>query len=129
MLARQDLGFSASSMKIHIAAIEFLYSVALDRPEAVVRVRFPEVHVKPLDIPKLGEVDACPPEVSYLGVPVCAFCAFSWLKRDPAAKRRRMRKRKAFGPVITASPPPASSQGAEAPPRRFGVDVNFNIGS
>jgi site-specific recombinase XerD len=50
--------FSSANLKIHIAAIKFLYSVTLNRPEVVDCVKFPKVPVKLLDIPTPTEVAA-----------------------------------------------------------------------
>jgi site-specific recombinase XerD len=50
--------FSPANMKLHIAAIKFLYTVTLDRPDVVEHVRFPKVPVKLLDIPSPSEVAA-----------------------------------------------------------------------
>lgn len=52
----EDLHFSPSNMKIHIAAIKFLYSVTLGRPEVVAQVKFPKVPLTLLDIPSPTEV-------------------------------------------------------------------------
>jgi site-specific recombinase XerD len=54
----EDLHFSPSNMKIHIAAIKFLYAVTLDRPPVVARVKFPKVPLTLLEIPSPTEVAA-----------------------------------------------------------------------
>ena len=45
-------------MKLHIAAIKFLYAVTLDRSDVVDKVKFPKVPLKLLDIPRSSEVAA-----------------------------------------------------------------------
>jgi integrase len=65
-------------MKIHIAAIKFLFSVTLNRPEVVERVRFPKVPLKLLDIPSPSEVAAVLSELEspvYRTVLCCAYGA------------------------------------------------------
>lgn len=54
----EEVHFSPANMKIHIAAIKFLYNVTLDRPQVVARVSFPKVPLKLLDIPSPTEVAA-----------------------------------------------------------------------
>ena len=44
-----NLHFSPTNLKMHIAAIKFLYTVTLDRPQVVEQVRFPKVPLKLLD--------------------------------------------------------------------------------
>lgn len=72
----EDLGFSPANMKIHIAAIKFLYSVTLDRPDVVARVRFPKVPVKLLDIPSPSEVAAVLSELTSPVYRTLLFCAY-----------------------------------------------------
>lgn len=72
----EHLGFSPSNMKIHIAAIKFLYAVTLDRPEVVARVRFPKVPVKLLDIPSPSEVAAVLSELRSPVYRTLLFCAY-----------------------------------------------------
>lgn len=72
----EDLGFSPSNMKIHLAASKFLYAVTLDRPEVVARVRFPKVPVKLLDIPSPSEVAAVLSELRSPVYRTLLFCAY-----------------------------------------------------
>jgi site-specific recombinase XerD len=74
----EELHFSPSNMKIHIAAIKFLYTVTLDRPEVVAKVRFPKVPLKLLDIPSPSEVAAVLSELKspvYRTLLCCAYGA------------------------------------------------------
>jgi site-specific recombinase XerD len=50
--------FSPANLKLHIAALKFLYAVTLNRPDVVAQVRFPKVPLKLLDIPSPSEVAA-----------------------------------------------------------------------
>jgi site-specific recombinase XerD len=54
----EEQHFSASNLKIHIAAIKFLFTVTLNRPQVVDAVKFPKVAQKLLDIPSPSEVAA-----------------------------------------------------------------------
>ncbi len=72
----EDLHFSPSNMKIHIAAIKFLFSVTLGRPEVVARVRFPKVPMKLLDIPSPTEVAAVLSELTSPVYRTLLFCAY-----------------------------------------------------
>ena len=63
-------------MKIHIAAIKFLFSVTLNRPEVVERVRFPKVPLKLLDIPSPSEVAAVLSELQSPVYRTLLFCAY-----------------------------------------------------
>lgn len=72
----EDLGFSPSNMKIHIAALKFLYTVTLDRPDVVARVRFPKVPVKLLDVPSPSEVAAVLSELTSPMYRTLLFCAY-----------------------------------------------------
>ena len=74
----EDLHFSPANMKIHIAAIKFLYTVTLNRPEVVAPVKFPKVPLKLLDIPSPSEVAAVLSELQspvYRTLLVCAYGA------------------------------------------------------
>jgi len=74
----EDLHFSPSNMKIHIAAIKFLYAVTLDRPAVVARVKFPKVPLTLLDIPSPTEVAAVLSELQspvYRTLLCCAYGA------------------------------------------------------
>ena len=72
----EEQRFSASNMKIHIAAIKFLFSVTLNRPEVVERVRFPKVPLKLLDIPSPSEVAAVLSELESPVYRTLLFCAY-----------------------------------------------------
>jgi len=74
----EAMHFSPSNMKIHIAAIKFLYSVTLGRPDVVAQVKFPKVPLKLLDIPSPTEVAAVLCELEspvYRTLLVCAYGA------------------------------------------------------
>jgi site-specific recombinase XerD len=74
----EDRHFSPSNMKIHIAAIKFLFAVTLDRPDVVDKVKFPKVPQKLLDIPSPSEVAAVLSELRvpmYRAVLYCAYGA------------------------------------------------------
>ena len=74
----EGLHFSPANMKIHIAAIKFLYTVTLNRPEMVAQVKFPKVPLKLLDIPSPSEVAAVLSELQspvYRTLLVCAYVA------------------------------------------------------
>ena len=72
----EEQHFSPSNMKIHIAAIKFLFSVTLNRPEVVERVRFPKVPLKLLDIPSPSEVAAVLSELQSPVYRTLLFCAY-----------------------------------------------------
>lgn len=72
----EDLHFSPSNMKIHIAAIKFLYNATLDRPDVVANVRFPKVPLKLLDIPSPSEVAAVLSELKSPVYRTLLFCAY-----------------------------------------------------
>lgn len=79
--------FSPSNMKIHIAAIKFLYNVTLDRPDVVAGVRFPKVPLKLLDIPSPSEVAAVLSELKSPMYRTLLFCAYgAGLRVSEAAK-------------------------------------------
>jgi site-specific recombinase XerD len=54
-LAR-ELHYSPAHLKMHVAALKFLYTVTLNRPELVARIPYPKVPRVLLDIPSPGEV-------------------------------------------------------------------------
>jgi integrase/recombinase XerD len=73
-----NLHFSPTNLKLHIAAIKFLYSIPLDRPQVVEQVRFPKVPLKLLDIPSPSEVAAVLSELQspvYRTLLCCAYGA------------------------------------------------------
>ena len=72
----EGLHFSPSNMKIHIAAIKFLYTVTLDRPQIVANVKFPKVPLKLLDIPSPTEVAAVLSELTSPVYRTLLFCAY-----------------------------------------------------
>jgi len=71
-----NLHFSPTNLKLHIAAIKFLYTVTLDRPQVVERVRFPKVPLKLLDIPSPSEVAAVLSELQSPVYRTLLFCAY-----------------------------------------------------
>src|SRR5207253_5837584 len=72
----EDLHFSPANMKIHIAAIKFLYNVTLDLPHVVAKVKFPKVPLKLLDIPTSTEVAAVLRELKSPVYRTLLFCAY-----------------------------------------------------
>ena len=50
------LHYSPANLKMHVAALKFLYTVTLNRPEVVARIPYPKVPRVLLDIPSPGEV-------------------------------------------------------------------------
>ena len=71
-----DLQFSPTNLKLHIAAIKFLFTVTLDRPQVVEQVRFPKVPLKLLDIPSPSEVAAVLSELQSPVYRALLFCAY-----------------------------------------------------
>ncbi len=71
-----NLHFSPTNLKMHIAAIKFLYTVTLDRPQVVEQVRFPKVPLKLLDIPSPSEVAAVLSELQSPVYRTLLFCAY-----------------------------------------------------
>ena len=72
----EERHFSAANIKIHIAAIKFLYTVTLDRPDVVAGVRFPKVPLKLLDIPSPSEVAAVLSQLKSPMYRTLLFCAY-----------------------------------------------------
>lgn len=72
----EERHFSPANMKIHIAAIKFLYAVTLNRPDVVDKVRFPKVPLKLLDIPSPSEVAAVLSELKSPMYRTLLFCAY-----------------------------------------------------
>ena len=52
----EHLHFSPANLKMRVAALKFLYTVTLNRPEVVERIAYPKVPRTLLDIPSPGEV-------------------------------------------------------------------------
>jgi site-specific recombinase XerD len=50
------LHYSPANLKMHVAALKFLYAVTLNRPDVVARIPYPKVPRVLLDIPSPGEV-------------------------------------------------------------------------
>ena len=50
------LHYSPANLKMHVAALKFLYTVTLTRPAVVARIPYPKVPRVLLDIPSPGEV-------------------------------------------------------------------------
>ena len=50
------LHYSPANLKLHVAALKFLYTVTLNRPDVVARIPYPKVPRVLLDIPSPGEV-------------------------------------------------------------------------
>jgi integrase/recombinase XerD len=50
------LHYSPANLKMHVAALKFLYTVTLNRPDVVARIPYPKVPRVLLDIPSPGEV-------------------------------------------------------------------------
>jgi integrase/recombinase XerD len=50
------LHYSPANLKMHVAALKFLYTVTLNRPDVVERIPYPKVPRVLLDIPSPGEV-------------------------------------------------------------------------
>jgi site-specific recombinase XerD len=73
-----DLHFGPANLKLHIAAIKFLYNVTLTLPHVVADVKFPKVPRKLLDIPTPTEVAAVLHELQspvYRTLLACAYAA------------------------------------------------------
>ncbi len=71
----EERHFSPSNMKVHIAAIKFLFAVTLDRPDVVAKIPFPKVPLKLLDIPSPSEVAAVLSELKSPMYRTLLFCA------------------------------------------------------
>jgi site-specific recombinase XerD len=50
------LHYSPANLKMHVAALKFLYTITLNRPDVVERIPYPKVPRVLLDIPSPGEV-------------------------------------------------------------------------
>ena len=74
-LAR-TLNYSPANLKMHVAAIKFLYTVTLNRPDAVARLPYPKVPRPLLDIPSPGEVAKVLAAVRTLKYRMVLFCAY-----------------------------------------------------
>jgi len=71
-----ELHIGPANVQTHIAAIKCLYTVTLDRPEVVARVRFPKVPLQLLDIPRPSEVAAVLSELDSPVYRTLLFCAY-----------------------------------------------------
>lgn len=74
-LAR-TLNYSPANLKMHVAALKFLYTVTLNRPEVVARIPCPKVPRVLLDIPSPGEVAKVLSAVRALKYRMVLFCAY-----------------------------------------------------
>ncbi len=52
----RDLHYSPANLKMQVAALKFLYTVTLNRPDVVARIPYPKIPRVLLDIPSPGEV-------------------------------------------------------------------------
>ena len=52
----RDLHYSPANLKMQVAALKFLYTITLNRPEVVEKIPYPKVPRVLLDIPSPGEV-------------------------------------------------------------------------
>ncbi len=76
----RTLHYSPANLKMHVAALKFLYGVTLNRPAVVDRIPYPKVPRTLLDIPSPGEVAkvlgaARPSTASCSSVPTAPDCA------------------------------------------------------
>ena len=83
-LAR-TLHYSPANLKMHVAAIKFLYTVTLNRPDVVARIPYPKVPHPLLDIPSPGEVAKVLSAVRQLNYRMVLFCAYGAGRRGRAA--------------------------------------------
>jgi len=72
----RDLGYRPANLKIHIAALKFLYTVTLKRPDLVEHIPYPKVPRPLLDIPSPGEVAKVLGTMSSLKYRMVLFCAY-----------------------------------------------------
>lgn len=72
----RNLHYSAANLKMHVAAIKFLYGVTLNRPDVVDRIPYPKVPRTLLDIPSPGEVAKVLAAVRSPKYRVLLFCAY-----------------------------------------------------
>jgi integrase/recombinase XerD len=79
-LAR-TLNYSPANLKMHVAAIKFLYTVTLNRPDLVARLPYPKVPRPLLDTPSPGESGQGAPGGAHPEVP---YGALLCLRRRPA---------------------------------------------
>lgn len=74
-LAR-TLNYSPANLKMHVAALKFLYTVTLNRPEVVERIPYPKVPRTLLDIPSPTEVAKVLAAVRSPKYRMLLFCAY-----------------------------------------------------
>ena len=72
----RELHYSPANLKMHVAALKFLYGVTLDRPDVVERIPYPKVPRTLLDIPSPGEVAKVLAAVRSPKYRVLLFCAY-----------------------------------------------------
>ena len=86
-LAR-TLHYSPANLKMHVAALKFLYTVTLNRPEVVERIPYPKVPRTLLDIPSPAEVAKVLAAVRSPKYRMLLFCAYgAGLRVSEACKR------------------------------------------
>ena len=72
-----ELAYSPSNLKMHVAAVKFLYTVTLDKPELVARIPYPKVPKPLLDIPTADEIATVLGAVRSPKIRVLLFCAYA----------------------------------------------------
>jgi len=72
----RTLHYSPANLKMHVAALKFLYGVTLNRPAVVDRLPYPKVPRTLLDIPSPGEVATVLAAVRSPKYRVLLFCAY-----------------------------------------------------
>lgn len=72
----QDLHFSPANLKMRVAALKFLYTVTLNRPDVVERIPYPKVPPVLLDIPSPGEVAKVRGALRSVKYRMLLFCAY-----------------------------------------------------
>jgi site-specific recombinase XerD len=72
----RHLHYSPANLKMHVAALKFLYTTTLNRPEVVDRIPYPKVPRTLLDIPSPGEVAKILAAVRSPKYRVLLFCAY-----------------------------------------------------
>lgn len=72
----RDLHYNPANLKMHVAALKFLYTVTLNRPEVVECIPYPKVPRTLLDIPSPGEVAKVLAAVRSPKYRMLLFCAY-----------------------------------------------------